>query len=119
MFGSLVGVAQLVGALSHRPKGCSSIAGQSKCLGYRFGPQSGCLNEVTDRYFSFILMFLFLSQFFPSLPCKINKLSSGEGRKEGRKEGRTEERKEGRTEEGRKEERKKRDKNQYCYISIN
>ena len=40
---ALVGVAQLVGALSYNPKVVGSTPNQGTCLGCRFGPRSGCM----------------------------------------------------------------------------
>ena len=41
-------MAQLVGTLSHAPKGAGSIPGQGTYLGCRFHPQSARVWETTD-----------------------------------------------------------------------
>ena len=64
-------VAQLVGASSQTPKGCSSIPSQGTCLGCRWDPWLEHVQEANDQCFSFTSMFvslLSLSLFPPFFP---------------------------------------------------
>ena len=67
---------QWLSFLEHCPvhlKVTGSIPGQGTYLGCKFDPQSGCIWEATNRYFSLTLMFLSLSLSLPSSFSKINK----------------------------------------------
>ena len=66
--------------LEHRPvnwKVAGLILGQGTCLGCRFGPQLGHVQEATDPFLSHIDVFLPLSFSLPSLLKSIS-MSSGE-----------------------------------------
>ena len=60
-------------------KVAGSIPGQGTCLGCRFGPRSGRIQEATDPCFSLTSVFLSLSLSVPSPLSKINKHVLGRG----------------------------------------
>ena len=61
---ALSSVVQLVGHHPAKRKVASSIPSHDKCLGCRFRPQLGHIQETANRYFSHALM-------FPSLPLSL------------------------------------------------
>ena len=70
---TLAGVAQLVGHHPANQKVTSSVTSQGTCLGCRFGPWLGRMQEDTNRYFSLTSMILSLSFSLPSPLSRINK----------------------------------------------
>ena len=56
--GALAGVAQVVGHHPAKQKVSGLIPTQGTCLGCRFGPQSGQVQEATNQCFPLTLMFL-------------------------------------------------------------
>ena len=66
-------MAELVGVLPPSRKVAGSILSQGTCLCCRFNPQSGCIREATDQYFS--LVSKFLSSLSPFL-SKSNEIMS-------------------------------------------
>ena len=58
---ALDGVAQLVGCHPVNQNVVDLTPGQGTCLGCRFSPQQGSVQEATDQCFSFTSMFLSLS----------------------------------------------------------
>ena len=89
---ALAGVARWVGCCPANPKAAGMIPGQGTCLGCGFTPQSGCVWEATDQYFSLASMFLSLS--LHSLPRSLKSISMPLGedknkRKKGKERKRT------------------------------
>ena len=75
---AMTGVAFLVEHHPTKRKVTSGISHQGTCLGSRFGPQSGRVQEATSQCFSLTLLFLSLSFSLPSLFSKNKEVKSFE-----------------------------------------
>ena len=69
---ALTGVAHWVGRCPTNWKVTSSIPSQETCLGWGSGPQFRGAQEATNQFFSYAMMFLYLTFSFPS-PLSKNK----------------------------------------------
>ena len=76
-FLALAYVAQLVGALSRNQRVAGLIPGPGTYLGCRSDPQSRCVREATNQYFSPTSMFLSLLSSLPSSLSKSIEKSPG------------------------------------------
>ena len=70
----MASVAQLLGHHPANWKATGSIPSTCTCLGCRFGPQLGYMQEATNQYFFLTSLFLSLSLSLPSPLSRINKI---------------------------------------------